>query len=188
MNKVVVMKKVSEKYEINAEAARREHEGALVLDVTRGGLMEALDAGSPWGNVEVPGMEGQKALSVKQAWEGLKVFRKKGSVGSDAGNEEKRTKELRFFQEAKSLGKTRGCKSYGKLEGIKIGDETVGVEKAAKEIFEVMYKNEVKKRFGDFIENLRGLEKPVVLLDYREGEETLPWSSAELLKEVIEAA
>lgn len=173
---VVVMKKVSEDFVMNVKAARKEWGNALVLDSTISGAMKKLDPDFPIGKVKVPGsrwMEGQSIMSI---WEGLKVFSKKDVV------------DLSFLKDEKKLGKRRGCKSYGKLVGIKIGDEVIDVERAVEEVFVKVYKETVMSRFGNTIECLKNEseKRTVVLLDYAEGDERYPVSHVEILKEMID--
>lgn len=175
MKKVVVMEKVSTDYVKNAEMARKNLADAIVLDVTGGGLMENFDAGYPLGSVEVPGMKEEKAMSIMGVWEGLKIFKKKGE-------------DLSYFKDEKKLGKVRDCKSYGKLQGVKIGEEVMDVGRAIEEVFKGLYKREMRKRFEIQIEGLRRANRPIVLLDHRKEDRKLPFSCAEFLKEMIEAA
>lgn len=170
------MKKVSDNYVINAKEARKKWAGALVIDPTLGGAMEKMDPGFPLGRIEVPGWKTWKtSLSVMGMWEGLKVFAKKDVDES-------------YFSDEKKLGKSRGCKSYGKLLGVKIGDEVMDVDAAVKEVFVKVFKETVADRMGPVLETLReeAGKRPVVLLDYAEGKEKYPVSHVELLKEMIE--
>ena len=184
---VKVVKKVSKDYVRNAEMAREEFPGAVVMDVTIDGGMKKLDPGYVWGgkrekeegkeewmkDVMVVGKEKEKGLSLKGVIEGLKLFKRK-----DKGDE-------RWWRDEKFLGKERNCKSYGKLMGFDMGKESVSVEKG-KEIFEKIYKEEVEKRFGNVIEGLRREERVVILLDYKEGDERKVINHADILKELIE--
>ena len=184
---VKVVKKVSKDYVRNAEMAREEFPGAVVMDVTIDGGMRKLDPGYVWGgqrekeagkeewmkDVMVVGKEKEKGLSLKGVIEGLKLFKRK-----DKGDE-------RWWRDEKFLGKERNCKSYGKLMGFDMGKESVSVEKG-KEIFEKIYKEEIEKRFGNVIEGLRREERVVILLDYKEGDERKVINHADILKELIE--
>ena len=170
---VEVMKKVSEGYVKNAVAARKIWPGAIVLDVTLGGGMECLDPAFPIGKVDVP-KSFKKALSVMGMWEGLKIFSKKEIIDES------------YFLSEKKLGKERNCKSYGKLVGVKIGDEVIEIERAVDEIYKKEYVENIKKRFGRIIEGLKreSEKRNVVLLDY--DFEKYPVSHAMLIKEMIE--
>ena len=170
---VEVMKKVSEKYVENAVVAKKNWPGAAVLDVTMGGGMEKMDPAFPIGNVLVPESL-KKALSVMGMWEGLKVFSKKKMIDES------------YFLSEKKLGKTRNCKSYGKLVGVKIGDDVIEIDKAAEEGFKREYVRIVKERFGKIIEGLKkeSEKRVVVLLDYNF--EKYPVSHAMIIKEMIE--
>lgn len=111
---IEVMKKVSEDYGMNVKAARkgkgRKGKGIRVFDVTIDGLMSFLDPSSLWGGIEIKGRK-EKALSLKGMWEGLKVFTRKKDI------------DARFFRDERMVGKDRNCKSYGKMIGIRWGDE-----------------------------------------------------------------
>ena len=184
---VKVMKKVSEDYVKNADMVREIFPGAVVMDVTIDGGMKKLDPGYGWGgkkekedgkvvlvkDVSVVGREKEKGLSLKGVIEGLKIFKRKDKV------------DERWWKDEKFLGKERNCKSYGKLMGFDMGNESVSVKKG-KEIFEKIYKEEVEKRFGNVIEGLRKEERVVVLLDYMEGDERKVINHAEILKDLIE--
>ena len=184
---VKVVKKVSEDYVKNAEMVREIFPGAVVMDVTIDGGMKRLDPGSVWGGkkekeegkwervkeIEVPGREKEKGLSLKGVIVGLKLFKRKDKV------------DVKWWKDDKFLEKERNCKSYGKLMGFDMGNESVSVEKG-KEIFEKIYKEEVEKRFGKVIDGLRKEERVVVLLDYMEGDERKVLNHAEILKELIE--
>ena len=171
---VVVMKKVSENYVINAKKARKEWPGALVLDVTLEGAMGRLDPAFPVGGVIIPGREKWRGLSVKGVFEGMKVFERRKMIDES------------FFFDEKKLGKTRGCKSYGKLLGVRVGEETLeGMEKV-REVYENLYRGTVSEKFEKWLESLRKEKekKTIVLLDYAEEGEMR--SHAEILKEMIE--
>ena len=170
---VKVFKKVSEKYEINVMAVKELVPDALVFDVTIDGAMKKLDPGFRWEGVKVPGRDKEKGLSLKGVYEGLKVFRSK------------KESDEKWWKEERYLGKERNCKSYGKLMGFDIGKESVGVEKG-KEIFEMMYREEVEKRFGNIIETFINCERPVVLLDYMDGDERKIIDHAKILKQIVE--
>ena len=100
---VKVMKKVSEDYVKNAEMVREIFPGAVVMDVTIDGGMKKLDPGYAWGGkkeveerkwmwireIEVPGREKEKGLSLKGVIEGLKLFKKKDKVDEQWWNDEK---------------------------------------------------------------------------------------------------
>ena len=170
---VEVMKKVSEKYVENAVVAKKNWPGAVVLDVTLGGGMELLDPSFPIENVVVPKSR-KKSLSVAGMWEGLKVFKNKMV-----------TDESYFISERK-LGKERNCKSYGKLIGVKLGEDVIEIEKAVDEVFKKEYVKNIKERFGKIIEGLKreSGKRNVVLLDY--DFERYPLSHAMMIKEMIE--
>lgn len=170
---VEVMKKVSEEYVKNAVAARKIWPGAIVLDVTLGGGMECLDPAFPIGEVEVP-KSFKKALSVMGMWEGLKIFSKKEIIDEN------------YFLSEKKLGKERNCKSYGKLVGVKIGDDVIDIERAVDEIYKKEYVKNIKERFGRVIEGLKreSGKRNVVLLDYDFNK--YPVSHAMLIKEMVE--
>ena len=184
---VKVMKKVSEDYVKNAEMVREIFPGAVVMDVTIDGGMKKLDPGYVWGgkkekedgkmvlvkDVSVVGREKEKGLSLKGVIEGLKLFKRKDKV------------DERWWKDDKYLRKERNCKSYGKCMGFDMGNESVSVEKG-KEIFEKIYKEEIRKRFENVIEGLRKEERVVVLLDYMEGDERKVINHAEILKGLIE--
>ena len=184
---VKVVKKVSEDYVKNAEMVREIFPGAVVMDVTIDGGMKKLDPGYIWGgkkekedgkvelikDVSVVGREKEKGLSLKGVIEGLKLFKRKGEV------------DQKWWKNEKFLEKERNCKSYGKLMGFDMGNESVSVEKG-KEVFEKIYKEEVEKRFVNVIEGLRKEERVVVLLDYMEGDERKVINHAGILKELIE--
>ena len=184
---VKVVKKVSEDYVRNAEMVREIFPGAVVMDVTIDGGMKKLDPGYVWGgkmekeegkvvlvkDVSVVGRDKEKGLSLKGVIEGLKLFKRKGEI------------DEKWWSNEKYVGKERNCKSYGKLMGFDMGNESVSVEKG-KEVFEKIYKEEVEKRFVNVIEGLRKEERVVVLLDYMEGDETKVIDHAEILKGLIE--
>ena len=184
---VKVMKKVSEDYVKNAEMVREIFPGAVVMDVTIDGGMKKLDPGYVWGgkkekedgkvelikDVSVVGRGKEKGLSLKGVIEGLKLFKRKGEI------------DEKWWRNEKYVGKERNCKSYGKLMGFDMGNESLSVEKG-KEFFEKIYKGEVEKRFGNVIEGLRKEDRVVVLLDYMEGDERKVIDHAEILKELIE--
>lgn len=170
---VEVMKKVSEKYVENAIVAKKNWPGAIVLDITLGGGMENLDPAFPIGNVLVPNSF-KKSLSVMGMWEGLKVFSKRMKTDES------------FFISEKKLGKERNCKSYGKLIGIKIGDDVIEIDRAIEEVYKKEYVKNIKERFGRIIEGLKreSGKRDVVLLDYNF--EKYPFSHAVIIKEMIE--
>ena len=170
---VAVMKKVSEKYVENAIVAKKNWPGAIVLDVTLGGGMETLDPAFPIGNVLVPNCN-KKSLSIMGMWAGLKVFSKRMMTDES------------YFISEKKLGKERNCKSYGKLVGVKIGNDVIEIEKAVEEIYKKEYIKNLKERFGKIIEGLKreAGKKHVVLLDYNF--EKYPFSHAAIIKEMIE--
>ena len=184
---VKVVKKVSEDYVKNAEMVREIFPGAVVMDVTIDGGMKKLDPGYVWGgkkekedgkvelikDVSVVGRGKEKGLSLKGVIEGLKLFKRKGEIDD------------KWWKNEKFMGKERNCKSYGKLMGFDMGNESVSVNKG-KEIFEKIYKEEIEKRFGNVIEGLRREERVVVLLDYKEGAERTVINHAGILKELIE--
>ena len=184
---VKVVKKVSEDYVRNAEMVREMFPGAVVMDVTIDGGMRKLDPGYVWGgkkekeegkfelvkDVRVVGREKEMGLSLKGVMEGLKLFKRKNKVDD------------KWWKEEKFLGKERNCKSYGKLMGYDMGNESVGVRRG-KEIFGEIYKEEIEKRFENVLEGLRKEERVVVLLDYMEGDERKVINHAEILKELIE--
>ena len=170
---VEVMKKMSENYVENAIVAKKNWPGAIVLDITLGGGMESLDPGFPIGNVSVP-KSYKKALSILGMWEGLKVFSKRMMIDES------------YFISEKKLGKERNCKSYGKLIGVKIGNDIIEIEKAVEGIYKKEYIKNIKERFGKIIEGLKreSEKRPVVLLDYNF--EKYPFSHAMIIKELIE--
>lgn len=172
---VKVVKKVSGGYVKNAEIIRKIFPDAVVLDVTEDGLMGKFDPGFPVGRIKVPGMEGEMGLSLRGIWEGLKVFSKKDMV------------DRRWWRDENKLGKERYYKSYGELLGIRIGDEVMDLERG-KEFFEEMYEGMVRERFGGDMEVIRkeSMKRPVVLLDYGDGDERKWIDHAEILKRVIE--
>ncbi|MDE7349434.1 MAG: hypothetical protein K2N25_00045 [Muribaculaceae bacterium] len=172
---IKVVKKVSGGYVKNAEMIRKEFPGAAVLDLTEDGMMRKLDPGFPLGRIGVPGMEGEYGLSLKGIWEGLKVFDKKDVSDS------------KWWRNERLLGKERWCRSYGKLIGIRIGDEVVDMEKG-KEIFEMMYEGILKERFREDVEIIRkeGVKRAVFLLDYEEGDERRWIDHVGILKRVVE--
>ena len=169
---VEVVKKVSEKYEINAKEVRKNFPKALVLDVTIDGGMKWLDPAFPMGGVMIPGMK-KKGLSVMGVWEGLKIFKKKEEIDEKWMNDEKK------------LGKVRGCKVWGKLEGIKIEDNLIG-EEEGKKIFKEIYEDLIRERFGKVLEGIRkeAEKRTVILLDYKEEKER-PFNHVEILKEIL---
>lgn len=167
------MKKVSERYVENAVVARKNWPGAVVLDITLGGGMEKMDPSFPIGMVDIPKCN-KKSLSIMGMWEGLKIFSKKEIVDES------------YFVSEKKLGKTRNCKSYGKLMGVKVGDDVMEIERAVDEVFKREYVRTVKERFGKIIEGLKreSEKRDVVLLDYNF--EKYPVSHAVMIKEIIE--
>lgn len=171
---VEVMKKVSEKYEENVKAARKNFPKALVLDVTMDGAMKKMDPDYPIGKVDVPGMM-FKGLSLNGVWEGLKVFKRKMEV------------DKKWMLDERKLGKVRGCKSWGELEGIMIEGNVMEIEEARK-MFEEMYKRILRERFGRVLEGIRreAERRTVVLLDYKEGEERA-FNHVEVLKGILVA-
>lgn len=173
---VEVMKKVSEDYVKNAEVAREMYPGALVLDVTLGGGMGMMAPEYAVGGLAVPGRD-EKALSILGMWEGLKVFKNRDV---DPG----------FFSNEKKLGEVRKCKSYGKLVGVRKGNEILGFEEAVESVFKEAYREMIREKYPKIIEGLRKKsdERVVVLLDYPEEMRKSPCSHGEILKEMIEAA
>ena len=171
---VEVMKKVSGKYEENYKAARINFPKALVLDVTKDGLMKKLDPTYPLGRVEVPGMK-VTGLSLRGVWEGLKIFKRKKEI------------DVKWMNDERKLGMERGCKSWGELEGIKIGEEVVGVEDGV-EIFKELYERLMQERCWRMLDGIRreAEKKTVVLLDYMGGEER-PFNHVEMLRGMIAA-
>lgn len=171
---VEVMKKVSERYEENVKAVRKVFPGALVLDVTLGGAMMKMDPGYPIGGVEIPG-KFRKGLSVNGVWEGLKVFEKKDGI------------DERWMVDERKVGKVRGCKSWGKLMGIRVREEVIG-EEDGKELMRELYEGLMKERFGRVLEGIRkeAEKRVVVLLDYKD-ESDRPFNHVEVLKELIVA-
>lgn len=107
-------------------------------------------------------------------WEGLKIFSNKKVID-----------ESYFFSE-KKLGKVRNIKSYGKLIGVKVGNDVIEIEKAVDEVFKMEYMKNIKERFGKIIEGLKqeSAKRNVVLLDY--DFEKYPVSHALMIKEMIE--
>lgn len=170
-----VMEKMSENYVKNAKEARKENRKIHVFDVTIGGAMGFLDPVSKWEKIEIKGRR-EKGLSLMGVWEGLKVYKNKEGV------------DKRFFEDERMLGKIRDCKSYGKLIGIRSGDEILNVEDGIEYIFKRRYKEEVMNRFGNVIEKLKEMSKKedFVLLDYKKEDRKIPISHAEVLKEIIE--
>ena len=181
---VEVMKKVSEKYEENVKAARKSFPKALVFDVTMQGAMKWLDPDFPIGKVKIPGMGMKRGLSIRNIWEGLKVFEK------NKENDEKMKNEVideRWMTDERKIGKKRGCKCWKKVVGIKIGEEVVEIGEARK-IFQELYEEIIKERYGHVLRGIReeAEKRPVVLLDYQEEDER-PLNHAEILKNLIAA-
>lgn len=174
---VVVMKKVSENYVFNAKVAKKMWPGAIVLDSTMGGAMEKLDPVFPLGKIKISVEKWVESHSIMGIWEGLKLFSKKNEV------------DLSYLKDLKKLGKERGCKSYGKMIGIKWGDDIIEGEENLKEFFSRLYKDVIGERFKGVIEKLKEINgnKTVVLLDYSEGNEKYPVSHVELIKELVES-
>lgn len=172
---VVVMKKVSEDYVENAKVAKKNWPGAVVFDVTLGGALEKLDPAFPIGKVMIPGLKREKALSVLGMWEGLKIFEKKKEIDGS------------YFISEKKVGKIRKCKSYGKVIGVKVGEDVIGMDKAVEDVFVREYEKNIKERFGVIVEGIRreSGRRPVVLLDYND--ERYPVSHAELIKKILES-
>ena len=170
---VVVMKKVSEKYEENVKAVRKLYPKALVFDVTAEGAMKKLDPDFPVGDIRIPGKMRNQGLSLNSVWEGLKVFKKKDEI------------DEKWMKDENKLGKRRGCKSWGEMTGIKIKEELVGIEEG-KKIFREMYVELVKEKYGRIVAALKreANKRPVVLLDYKEERER-PFNHVEVLKEII---
>lgn len=173
---VIVVKKQSRVYEKVANAVRMMYPNAVVLDVTREGLMRKLDPSFPLRRVKVPGCD-ETSLSVLGVWEGLKVFSSKNHKEVDCT----------YFSDERKLGKIRGCKSYGKLVGIKVGEEIIPVEKAVETVFTQTYRETIENNFPAVLESLSKETRPVVLLDYKDTDRLAPVSHAELLKEMIES-
>lgn len=169
---VIVVKKESRVYEEVANTVRNQYPDAVVLDVTREGLMRKLDPSFPLGGVKVPGCD-ETSLSVLGVWEGLKVFARKDI-------------DPAYFSKERLQGKVRGCKSYGALRGIKAGEEILSVEDAVGEVFCKTYRETIERRFRAILDSLSRETRPVVLLDYKDEERLSPVSHAELLKEMIE--
>lgn len=171
---VEVMKKVSKDYVVNAKVARKKWPNAVVLDVTMEGGMKKLDPSFPIGKIKVPGIKNKFSCCVSGIWESLKVFEKKKEI------------DLSFCEEKKA-GKKRGCKSYGRLVGVKLGEEVMEIDKGIEEVFVKGYKKCVKEKFETMIEGLKeeSLKRPIVLLDYNEEDARYPVSHAEILKELI---
>ena len=169
---VAVMKKVSEKYEENVKAARKAFPKALVFDVTVEGAMGLLDPAVPVGKVEVPGKR-VKGLSLAGVWEGSKVFRKKMEI------------DVAWMADERKLGRVRGCKSWGEMEGVMVNGEVL-TEEEGRKMFRGMYEELVRERYSTILEGIRkgAGKRPVVLLDYREERER-PFNHVEVLKEIL---
>ena len=169
---VEVMKKVSENYVENVKKVRKNFPKALVFDVTVDGALKKFDLSFPVEKVEIPGMN-RRGLSFECVWEGLKVFEKKEEI------------DLKWMNDERKIGKVRGCKSWGKLKGIKIGNDIVS-EEEGKEIFKKMYVDFVKDRYGMVIDGIKKVSenKMVVLLDYKE-EKNRIFNNVDVLKELI---
>lgn len=171
---VVVMEKVSEKYEENVKAVRMLYPKALVFDVTSEGAMKKLDPEFPTGEVRIPGKKWVRGLSLSSVWEGLKVFEKKESI------------DEKWMKDEKKLGKIRGCKSWGKLMGFKINEKVLGLEEG-KEMYKEMYVDLVNDKYGKILDVMRkeAERRPVVLLNYKEDKKRL-FDHVEVLKGIIE--
>ena len=168
------MEKVCGNYEKNVKEIRKEFPGALVFDISKDGAMGYLSPQGPWGNVDVPGMEGRSGLSVLGIWEGLKVFERKGMDGN-------------YFYDERKLGMVRKCKSYGRWIGVRYGDELLEKDEGIEKVFKRMYRKEVMKRYGKVIEGMRELVKKrdVVFLEGSEEKLKAPCSVGEILKSMI---
>lgn len=173
---VKVMEKVNENYVKNVMVARKGDRKVKVFDVTVGGAMGFLDPVSKWGDIKIEGRK-EKSLSLMGVWEGLKVYKNKDKV------------DLRYLVNEKMVGKVRDCKCYGKVVGVRWGNDVLGVDEGVRLIFKDMYKEEVMKRYGKVIEGLRKLSKEMdfVLLDYKDEDRKIPISHVEVLKELIES-
>lgn len=172
---VVVMKKVSKDYVENAKAAKKIWPGAVVFDVTLGGALEKMDPAFPIEKVLIPGIKRKKSLSIFGMWEGLKIFEKKREIDES------------YFISEKKLGKSRKCKSYGKVIGIQVGENVIGIENAVNDVFVKEYEKNIKERFGVIIDGIKkeSMKRDIVLLDYEN--ERYPISHAELIKRIIES-
>lgn len=168
---VEIMKKVSVEYVKNAEIARGLRPGAVVIDVTLDGATRELDPSFPVGGLSVPGMEGEKGLSWKGIWEGLKVFDKKNEIDG------------KWWKDERKVGKERNCKSYGRIKGLRISDEIISMDKGY-EFFMELYRNFVRERYRKVIEGLSKEKRDVVLLDYAEGDGRRWLNHAEILMEM----
>lgn len=171
---VKVMEKVCGNYVNNVKEIRKEFPVALVFDISKDGGMGYLSAEFPWGGIDVPGMDGKKGLSVLGVWEGLKIFRRKGT-------------DENYFHEERMLGKVRCCKSYGEWIGVRNGDELLDVDEGIEKVFKRMYKKEVMRRYGKVIEGMRDIVKKrdIFFLEERKENRKVPCSVGEILKDLI---
>lgn len=170
---VEVMEKVSVNYGMNKTfAVKIFGKGVVVLDVRECGLMGFLAPVSEWRGLKIPGSD-KYVLSMIGAYEGLKVFRRKGIDES-------------YFTDSKKIKKGRGAKSYGDLQGFKWKDEEIEFDRGV-ERFREWYEEEVKRRWGNLIRGLGEAckEKNIVLLY----DEDFNWFGyANLLKSMIAEA
>lgn len=173
-NNVIVFKKINNNYPKTRELILSNHPDAAIMDVTADGLMAMLDPGYPVRKLRVPGMDRERGLSLRGIWEGLKVFSRKDARDSS------------WWHDERKLKKTREFKSYGKLLGLRIGDEVVGLERA-KEIFEEMYRKLLKERFDGALENIReaSSERVVFLVDYTDGDPRKLIDHAEIIRSLV---
>lgn len=170
---VEVMKMVSEGYGMNKVVAEKKFgKGAVVLDIRECGMMGFLSPMSEWKELKIPGSE-KEVLSMIGAYEGLKVFGRKGIDES-------------FFVNRKKIIKGRNVKSYGDLKGFKWKDEKVEYDMGVK-CFREWYMDEVKGRWKNMIKMLgeTSNDKNIILL-YDEDRNWLDYAG--LLKRMISEA
>ena len=168
---VEVMKKECVNYVMNKKAAEKQFgKDVVVFDLTEGGMMNSLSPQREWGGLVLP-WSGRPVLSMGMAYEGLKEFVRKSVDDS-------------YFVNRKKLGKKREAKSYGRLLGFRCNGELLDLDRG-REFFGKWYVDEVKKRWGNVIESLRGLDKDIVLL-YEEEDNVFGY--VDVLKEIIEGA
>lgn len=165
------------------ESIIKEYPNAEIVDVTSSSksTYRLLSPFFPHGNIPIPGMPDQKAMSVEGIWQGLKVF-------------ENHDIDYALFQNDSMKGLKRTARKFGNPIGHKYYDELLSYLKARKMIYLPSYKYVLEKipSVTVLIEKIKEIStnKDVVLLDYNTNIDiyntTKPLSHAGLIKLFIE--
>ena len=153
--------------------------GAIIIDVTSNGTDDyrQLSPFYPVGDIQVPGMDGKKALCVEGIWQGLKVFEKYD------------WDESYFRISTKNIKRT--VRKFGKVKGHYYKGELLGYVEARKQIYMHAYKCVLEEKKLHLVDKLRDIakDKTLVLLDYTTNDNILdpvkPLSHAAVIKAAI---